>query len=84
MARPFGEYPQQHLRIAAEKQELCQVLEAVPDTRRRTIVLLTLPAVIDVLVAIEQLAQGQTAADCREIASLAHDALMVLRGKPQK
>jgi len=50
--RPAGQWPQRHLRVAAEAQELQAVCIAVPDTRQRTIVLLATPDLADALALI--------------------------------
>jgi len=51
--RQFGAWPQQHLRIACDLQELREIHEAVPDTRRRAVVLLALPTIIEELLEVE-------------------------------
>ena len=50
--RQFGAWPQQHLRIACDLQELREIHDAVPDTRRRVVVLLALPTIVEALAEI--------------------------------
>jgi len=50
--RQFGAWPQQHLRIACDLQELREIHEAVPDTRLRVTVLLGLPTIVKALAEI--------------------------------
>lgn len=75
MARPTGPYPQQHIRIAAEPQELQGILLAIPDTRARAKWLMLRSLVIETIIAVEQAAiNGQY----EQVALLAADLRTLL------
>lgn len=51
--RKKGAWPQRHLRVAADAQELEGIHEAVPNTRQRVVVLLVVPTLIEALQEID-------------------------------
>lgn len=75
--RQFGLYPQQHLRIACDLQELQGIHEAVPDTRLRAVTLLAQPTLIETQERIVKLAKqiGQAASIVQAEDTLARQIL---------